>query len=102
MESDVNEAFLLEAVTSQNAAVAGLGKILNECIDHDVADKPDFRCGNTFLEEIFIGIGTWGEKKVGEGIGYDAVDFLRHGAVEAAEASFQMGDFYAELRGNQS
>lgn len=97
MERDVDEVFLFEFVPGEDGAGTGLGKIFDKRIDHDIADKLDLGGGNTFAEEVFIAVGRRGEKQVGETIGDQAIDFLGHGAVEAAEAGFEMGDFDTQL-----
>jgi len=52
---------------------------------------------NTFFAEVLVGVFGRSEEEVGQGIGDEAVHFLGHGAVEAAEAGLDVGDFDAEL-----
>jgi hypothetical protein len=66
-------------------------------IDHDIANEMDGFAGAALFEEVVDGI-LFGDKEiVGDGVGEDAVDLFGHGAVEAAEAGFDVGDANAEF-----
>jgi hypothetical protein len=65
-----------------------------ERIDHDIADEIDGLAGTAFFEEMLDGVLFGDEEKIGKGVGEDAIDFLGHGAIEAAKAGFDMGDWY--------
>ncbi len=70
-----------------------------ERIDHDVADEIDGLAGAAFFEEMADGVFFGDEEIVGEGVGENAVDFFRHGAIETAQAGFYMGNGNAKLHG---
>ena len=66
-------------------------------IDHDVANKIDGLAGAALFEEMLDGVFFGDEEIVGQGIGEDAIDFFGHGAIEAAEAGFDVSDRDAEF-----
>ena len=90
----------------QSEVVANLrllrdGQEVTQRIDHDVADKVDASARTPFLEQVLDGVLFGNEEKVGDSIGEDAVDFLRHGAIEATQAGFDMGHGNAEFGSGQ-
>ena len=90
---------VLQAKVFTDGRLLGYGKEIPERIDHDVADEKDGLAGAPLFEEMADGVFFGDEKKVGEGIGEDAVDFFGHGAIETAEAGFYVGYRNAEFHG---
>ena len=55
----------------------------------------------TFANEI-VDAGRFGhQQKIGDGIGYDAVDFFRHRSVEATQTSLDVGDSNSKFGGGK-
>lgn len=94
-------AGLSEAKFVPDRGLLGDRKEVTERIDHDVADEEDGIARAAFLEEMFDGIFLGDEEVVGESVRQDAIDLFRHGTVEAAKASFDMGDAHAQLDGGK-
>ena len=61
-------------------------------IDHDVADEPDALRGDAFAQQIVGGRALRCVKTVGDLVGEHPVDFLGHGAIEAAQSGFDVND----------
>ena len=76
-------------------------QIVDQGIDHDVADELDLLPGDAFPEQVFVGVLRGGQEQVGQGVGHQAVDLLRHGPVEAAQAGLDVGDPDAHLGADQ-
>lgn len=53
-------------------------------VDHDIADTVDAVFGYVLGSKILVGADIGGEQQVGDGIGGDAGDLLRHGSVVGA------------------
>ena len=68
---------------------------------HDVPDFVD-AFGDVFPRELCDGGGAGAKEQVGDVVGGDAVDFLEHGAVVAAQAGLDGGDGYVEFCGGES
>ncbi len=77
------------------------GQEMAERIDHDVANEKDGFAGAALFEEMIDGVFFGDEEIVGDGVSEDAVDFLGHRAIEAAQAGFDVGYGNAELYGGQ-
>ena len=56
-------------------------ELLEQGVDHRIADEEDAIVGNPGAPQIVIGSFAGGEKPVGDGVGHDPVDFFRHGPV---------------------
>src|SRR5262249_3729551 len=57
--------------------------------------------GATFPEQVLNRVVFCDKEVFGQGIGDDAIDFLRHGAVETAQTGFDMCYGNSELGGGQ-
>jgi hypothetical protein len=68
-------------------------------VDHDVAHEEDVLVGVSLALEVLHPRGLGDQQHVADGVGQDAVDLLRHGAVEASQARFNVGDRDVELGG---
>src|SRR5580658_7362359 len=101
MEREDAEAEPLGAVLQReifaDSGLLGDGKKMAERIDHDIAYEIDGFAGAAFFEKVADGVLFGDEEILGEGIGEYAIDFFGHGAVEAAEAGFDVGNGNAEL-----
>ena len=61
-----------------------------QTVDHHVPDAND-RVGRATLgDEIAIGVGRGCEKQVNDGVGHDAIHFLRHRPIARAQARLDM------------
>ncbi len=69
-----------------------------ERVDHDIADQCDLVFGDALVLQVQVAVLRRRPENIRNGIGQDAVDFLGHAAVEAAQACFQMRDFDAKFR----
>ena len=56
----------------------------HEGINHQVADEEDLARVDSLVRQILVGALLRGKKQVGQGIGQDTVEFLRHSPVKAA------------------
>ena len=70
-------------------------------VDHDVADEGDGFRRNAFLQKIVDRRAFGGEEEIGKTVRDEAVDFLGHGSVVAAQARLDMRERNAELRGDE-
>jgi SAM-dependent methyltransferase len=68
-----------------------------ERIDHDVADPRDLVGRDPLPLQIGVGIRRWGPQQVRDRIGDEAVDFLRHRPIAAAQSRFEMSERQAKL-----
>jgi hypothetical protein len=70
----------------------GMGElaIRQQGIDHHVADKTHAFLGDPFARQVGLGAALGGIQAVGDLVGEDAVDLLRHRPVVAAQAGFDM------------
>ena len=68
-----------------------------ECVDHRVADEVDALGLDAFPAQVLDRIVRVGEQEVGELVRDDAVDLLRHRAVEAPQARLDVRVGDAEL-----
>ena len=79
----------------------GRRQVVHQGVNHDVADQVDLGRRDPFAAEVFVGVRRGGQQEIGDGVGDEAVDFLGHGAVEAAQAGFDVGHLDAQLGGDQ-
>ncbi len=75
--------------------------VLPERIDHQVADEVNALRGDALAQQVHASAFFGDEEEVGDGVGDDAVDLFRHGAVEAAQAGLDMHDVDAQFLGDQ-
>jgi len=66
-------------------------------VDHHVAYKCDLVVGLSFSLQIVDGVARRGEQQIRQPIGHQAVDFLGHGPIVAAESRFDVGDADRQL-----
>ena len=62
-----------------------------QAVHHDVAHKVDLLRSDAFAPQIVVGVARGREQQVGDLVGEQAVDFLRHGAVAGAQSGFDVG-----------
>src|SRR5689334_20031154 len=70
-------------------------------VNHHVADHENALPGTALLEEVSDGIFFGDKEIVGQRVCEDAIDFLGHGAIKAAESSFDVGNADAEFGGGK-
>jgi len=92
---------LLQGQVIADGGFLGDGKKMAEGIDHDVSDEIDRFAGTAFLEQMLDGVFFGDEEVVGQSIGENAINFLGHGAIKAAEAGFDMCHGNAEFYGGE-
>jgi len=92
---------IFEAEVGADGGFLGCGQEMAEGIDHHIADKMDGFARAAFFEELGDGLFFGDEEIVGDSIGEDSVDFFGHGAIEAAETGFDVGDGDAEFDGGE-
>ena len=61
-----------------------------EAVDHDVADQLHLSGIDPFAPQVFRAGGLGDEQQVGKRVGDDAVNFLRHRAVEATQTGLDV------------
>ena len=70
----------------------GMVKTRHQRVDHDIAHEMNPFHGDAFSAQI-LGRGTLGRvQRVADLVGEQAIDFLRHQAIEAAQSRFNMHD----------
>src|SRR6267142_45232 len=79
----------------------GDGQKVAQGVDHHVADHEDALPGAAFFKEMSDGVFFGDKKIVGERVGQDAIDLLRHGAVKTAEAGFDVSHADSKLGGSE-
>ena len=79
------------AAASPPAAPRAAGCVAQR-VDHHVADERDALGRNALAREVRRGRPLGGVEQVGDLVGEDAVDLLRHRAVEAAQARLHVHD----------
>jgi hypothetical protein len=80
---------------------ARLHEVAAERIDHQIAHQMDPLRVGAFAPEIGDAARLADQQQVRDGIREDAVDLLGHGAVEAAQARFDVNDGNAQLGGDK-
>ena len=75
----------------------GHGLVLEQGVDHDIADEKDFFLGHPFPLQVFIGDAIRGEQIVAQHVGAQAIDFLGHVHVPGAQARLDMGHLDSQL-----
>src|SRR6266446_177007 len=70
-------------------------------IDHDIADELDSLGTEAFLDEVVDAPTFRDKEEVGQAVGDETIDLLRHCPVEAAQARLDMRDGNIELGGHQ-
>ena len=73
---------------------------MKERVDHNVSDKRDLFIRLAFGTQLRVGISRRCEEEGRETIGDDAIDFLRHRPVKAAQPCFNVSNANPELRGD--
>jgi hypothetical protein len=76
--------------------------IVEDVIEHHVAAEDDVLFGKALVAKVLHGFCCGSKEEGGEVVGDDAVDFLRHAAVEGAKACFYMIDREMLLGGSES
>jgi hypothetical protein len=66
--------------------------VLQQRIDHHVAHEPDAPGCNAFAQQIIASRALGRIQQVRDLVGQDAIDFLRHLAVETAHPGLDMDD----------
>ena len=66
-------------------------------VDHHVADIVDTFCAHAFPGQVVVRRRLGCEAVVGDGVREDPVDLLRHRAVEASQAGFDVGQTDTQL-----
>ena len=81
----------------------GCGRVLADAVERVNHDVPYARCAlsQTLAPEVVHRGFVRRQKQVGAVVHEHPVDFFRHGAVEAAQAGFDVGNRYLELRCGQ-
>src|SRR5439155_559265 len=69
--------------------------VLEQGVDHHIADEENALVRYSLALEIHQSAALADEQPARDGIGEDAIDLLRHGAVEAAQARFDVGHRHA-------
>ncbi len=87
-----SQAALAPRAAHVSAAGLARGKASMQAVDHDVADEVDARGRDALAREISDRVLLGDEEQIRDLIDDDAVDFLRHRAVEAAQSRFDMND----------
>jgi len=64
--------------------------VVEQGVDHQIAGEPNARRVDPFPREIALGVALGGEQEIGELIGQDPVDLLRHAPIVAAQAGLHM------------
>ena len=80
---------------------AGLRLVVEQRVDHHVADETDALGGNAFAQQVGFGAALGGVQAVGHLVGQHAVDFFGHLAVVAAQTRLDMNDRHALLHRHQ-
>src|SRR5436309_6802928 len=75
-------------------------ELLEQRIDHRVADEEDAIVRDTGAAKIVVGGFAGSEKPVRDGIGHDPVYFLWHGPIAGADAAFYMRYRHPQLAGD--
>ena len=70
-------------------------------VDHRVADEVHALVGDPLGAQVLDRLVAVQEEQLGELVGDDPVQLLRHRAVEAAQAGLDVGDRYVHLRRGQ-
>ena len=102
MQGDQRIALGLRMTKAVVALALGGGQELHQGIDHHVADAENLFGGDTLVPKIRVRVLGRRKQQVGELIGQQPVDFLRHGAVEGAQSGFDVADAHSKLGRNQS
>src|SRR2546425_8475579 len=87
----------MQVETVEHGGVLPAGSEGREGVDHDVADDVDLVSGDPFTEKIFPTALLRDEEPVGDRIRQQAVDLLRHGAVEASKSGLHVRHRNPEL-----
>ena len=71
-----------------------------ERVDHDVSHALNPIRPDTLVSQIQVGVWRWCPQEISDGIGENSIDFLGHGAIEAAKAGLKMRNRQKQLFGN--
>lgn len=74
----------------------------DEGVDHDIADEMNSFLGNAFAKEIDFTVLGRREQNIGEAVGHNPVDFLRHGSIEGPQSGLNVTDRNQQLRADES
>src|ERR1019366_2615415 len=86
MQGHKAEAAAIQTQTYIDAGLASCLDVEPQRIDHEIADEMDPVRRNSLGQEVAAAAFLGDEQEIGNGIGHDAVDLLRHGAIETAES----------------
>ena len=70
-------------------------------VDHDVADQMNLLGRHAFGAQVLARIGRRRQQHVGQPIGHDPVDLLRHRAIVAAQAGLDVRHRDQQLRADE-
>ena len=76
--------------------------VAEQRIDHDVAGEVNALGGNALASEVVLGRALGRIEQVRDLVGHEAIDFLGHVAIEAAQPAFDVHDGRALLDGDQA
>jgi|SRR5579859_55655 len=88
---------VLESEIVADRRLLGDAQEVEKRINHNVADKMDGRARAAFVQQVLDRTFFGDEKVGGKSVSENAIDFFGHGAVEAAKASFDVGDGNAKF-----
>ena len=77
----------------------GQGPVLEQGVDHDVADEEDLVGGHPLGGQVLVGEMVGGKKIIAEHVGTEPVDLLGHRHVPRAQPGLHMGDPDPQLLG---
>ena len=69
-----------------------------ERIDHGIPHEMDAIGRASLVSEVVDSLGTGHEVQIGERVGHDAIDLLRHAPIEAPQSGFDVSDGDVEFR----
>src|SRR5579871_757106 len=79
MQGQHGELAILKPLGTRESA--GTLDIAQERVDHGVANEMDAVFRNSFVTEVLAGDFVGGEEQIGNGVGSQPVDLLRHGSI---------------------
>ncbi len=101
MQGDHAVFLRCDAELIQNGRFIGTLDMLEQAVDHGVADEEDFFIVDPFTSQMLTGQFFRGEQIVGHAVSHEAVDLFGHAAVEAAQSGFDMGNWDSKLGGGK-
>ena len=71
---------------------ARLRELLKQRVHHDVANKYDSIGRNSLCQQILPGVARGREKQIGQPIGEDSVDLLRHSPIPTSQPRLDVSE----------